>query len=126
MELTGGGGAPLLRVAGLRKRYPSFELRDVSLEVPAGRIVGFVGRNGAGKTTTLRCVAGAARADAGTVEVLGRSAEGDWARARGLMENSPSSTSQMPSGNMASYPMAEYTSLAAARARRRSSPARES
>ena len=85
MELTGGGGAPLLRVAGLRKRYPSFELRDVSLEVPAGRIVGFVGRNGAGKTTTLRCVAGAARADAGTVEVLGRSAEGDWARARGLM-----------------------------------------
>lgn len=85
MELTGGGGAPLLRAAGLRKRYPSFELRDVSLEVPAGRIVGFVGRNGAGKTTTLRCVAGAARADAGTVEVLGRSAEGDWARARGLM-----------------------------------------
>lgn len=85
MELTGGGGSPLLRAAGLRKRYPSFELRDVSLEVPAGRIVGFVGRNGAGKTTTLRCVAGAARADAGTVEVLGRSAEGDWAHARGLM-----------------------------------------
>ena len=33
MELTGGGGSPLLRVTGLRKRYPSFELRDVSLEV---------------------------------------------------------------------------------------------
>lgn len=85
MELAGGGGAPLLRVAGLRKRYPSFELRDVSLEVPAGRIVGFVGRNGAGKTTTLRCVTGAVRADGGSVEVLGRSAKSDWARARGLM-----------------------------------------
>lgn len=85
MELEEGGGTPLLRVAGLRKRYPSFELRDVSLGVPAGRIVGFVGRNGAGKTTTLRCVTGAALPDGGSVEVLGRSAEGDWARARGLM-----------------------------------------
>ena len=84
MELTGGGGSPLLRVTGLRKRYPSFELRDVSLEVPAGRIVGFVGRNGAGKTTTLRCVTGAARADGGSVEAFGRDAAEDWAAMRRL------------------------------------------
>ena len=84
MELAGGGGAPLLRVTGLRKRYPSFELRDVSLEVPAGRIVGFVGRNGAGKTTTLRCVTGAARADGGRVEACGRDAAEDWAAMRRL------------------------------------------
>lgn len=84
MELAGGGVSPLLRVAGLRKRYPSFELRDVSLEVPAGRIVGFVGRNGAGKTTTLRCVTGAARADGGRVEAFGRPAAEDWAAMRRL------------------------------------------
>ena len=84
MELTGGGGSPLLRVTGLRKRYPSFELRDVSLEVPAGRIVGFVGRNGAGKTTTLRCVTGAARADGGRVEAFGRDAAEGWAAMRRL------------------------------------------
>ena len=84
MELAGGGGAPLLRVAGLRKRYPSFELRDVSLEVPAGRIVGFVGRNGAGKTTTLKCVTGVARADGGRVEAFGRPAAEDWAAMRRL------------------------------------------
>lgn len=84
MELAGGGGAPLLRVAGLRKRYPSFELRDVSLEVPAGRIVGFVGRNGAGKTTTLKCLTGVARADGGRVEAFGRPAAEDWAAMRRL------------------------------------------
>ena len=79
MELTGGDGSPLLRVTGLRKRYPSFEL-----EVPAGRIVGFVGRNGAGKTTTLRCVTGTARADGGRVEAFGRDAAEDWAAMRRL------------------------------------------
>ena len=71
-------------MTGLRKRYPSFELRDVSLEVPAGRIVGFVGRNGAKKTTTLRCVTGAARADGGRVAAFGRDAAEDWAAMRRL------------------------------------------
>ena len=33
-------------------------LRSLSLEVPAGGIVGLVGRNGAGKTTTLRSIMG--------------------------------------------------------------------
>ncbi|WP_368018354.1 ATP-binding cassette domain-containing protein [Olsenella sp. AGMB03486] len=56
----------------------------MSLEVPAGRIVGFVGRNGARKTTTLRCVAGAARADGGRVAAFGRDAAEDWAAMRRL------------------------------------------
>ena len=40
-----------IEVRGLCKRYPDFQLQDVSFTVPAGSIVGFIGENGAGKTT---------------------------------------------------------------------------
>ncbi|HEY0636008.1 MAG TPA: ABC transporter ATP-binding protein [Pseudonocardiaceae bacterium] len=46
-------------------------LRDVSIEVPAGRIVTLVGRNGAGKTTLLRCVMGLHRQQRGRVTLAG-------------------------------------------------------
>jgi ABC-2 type transport system ATP-binding protein len=42
-------------------------LRDVSLEIPEGRVTGVVGGDGAGKTTLLRCLAGALAPDSGTV-----------------------------------------------------------
>jgi ABC-2 type transport system ATP-binding protein len=47
-------------------------LDDVSLTVPDGRMVGFVGANGAGKTTTMRIALGVLAADFGTVTFRGR------------------------------------------------------
>ncbi|MBB2902522.1 ABC-2 type transport system ATP-binding protein [Kineococcus radiotolerans] len=47
-------------------------LDDVSLSVPDGRMVGFVGANGAGKTTTMRIALGVLAADFGTVTFRGR------------------------------------------------------
>jgi ABC-2 type transport system ATP-binding protein len=41
------------------------------MEIPAGRIVGFVGPNGAGKTTTIRMLLGLVRPTSGTAHVLG-------------------------------------------------------
>lgn len=61
-----------VRMHGVRKAYRFFQLHDVSLELGAGQIMGFVGPNGAGKSTTLRILMGLVRADAGEVEVLGR------------------------------------------------------
>lgn len=61
-----------IRVEGLCKRYPQFQLKDVSLEVPRGSIVGFIGENGAGKTTTIKAIIGAIRTDGGQVEVFGQ------------------------------------------------------
>ncbi|MEW1959110.1 ATP-binding cassette domain-containing protein [Kineococcus sp. NPDC059986] len=47
-------------------------LDDVSLSVPDGRMVGFVGANGAGKTTTMRIALGVLAADSGTVTFRGK------------------------------------------------------
>lgn len=63
---------PLVKATGLTKRYPSFTLQDVSLEVSAGSITGFIGRNGAGKSTTLKCLEGSLHPDAGEVAYFGR------------------------------------------------------
>lgn len=62
----------LIRATGLTKRYDhGFTLSDVSLTVPAGSVVGFVGANGAGKTTTIRALLGLTRLDAGDVVLFG-------------------------------------------------------
>jgi ABC-2 type transport system permease protein len=47
-----------LEIRGISKRYgETVALQDLSFEVRAGELFGFVGRNGAGKTTTMRIVA---------------------------------------------------------------------
>ena len=63
---------PALEIAGLRKRFGAIVAVDgLDLEVPMGEFHALLGPNGAGKTTTLRIIAGLARADAGSVRVLG-------------------------------------------------------
>ena len=47
-------------------------LRDVSLEIRAGEIVGVLGRNGSGKSTLLRVMAGVIEPTVGHVRVAGR------------------------------------------------------
>ncbi len=67
IELTGVGWKP----------GKSFELKDVSLRVPAGSIYGFLGPNGSGKTTTIRIVMGMLKPDRGSIHILGRSVPHD-------------------------------------------------
>jgi ABC-type branched-subunit amino acid transport system ATPase component len=58
-------------------------LRDVSMDVGSGEIVGLIGPNGAGKTTLLNVVAGGLAPTSGTVMVLGeKSRRSAFAQAR--------------------------------------------
>lgn len=59
-----------LRLEGLSVVIDGKSLvRDLSLAVDSGRIVGLVGPNGSGKSTALRCVYRALRPSSGTVRV---------------------------------------------------------
>jgi ABC-2 type transport system ATP-binding protein len=48
-------------------------VRDITLDLPMGRVIGFVGPNGSGKTTTIRMLLGLIRPTSGTARVLGES-----------------------------------------------------
>ena len=63
-----------LQVSHLRKSYGSrMVVRDVSLEVQKGEVVGLLGPNGAGKTTSFYMIVGLVRADAGDISIDGQS-----------------------------------------------------
>jgi ABC-2 type transport system ATP-binding protein len=62
-----------LEIDGVSKRYGQVvAVQDLTFEVRAGELFGFVGRNGAGKTTTMRIVLGVLGPDAGEVRFGGR------------------------------------------------------
>ena len=62
----------LLEVNGLSKSFGGLAaVRDVSLSLSPGEILGLIGPNGSGKTTLLNLIAGTMRADAGTIRLEG-------------------------------------------------------
>lgn len=59
-----------LLASGLQKSYGARQvLRDVSLEVGSGEVVGLLGPNGAGKTTAFYMIVGLVPADAGEIAI---------------------------------------------------------
>ncbi|MDG6881280.1 Lipopolysaccharide export system ATP-binding protein LptB [Phocoenobacter uteri] len=60
----------ILSVENLAKSYKTRQVvKDVSLNVKSGEIVGLLGPNGAGKTTTFYMVVGLVRHDKGTIKI---------------------------------------------------------
>jgi lipopolysaccharide export system ATP-binding protein len=65
------GGSTLV-VKGLQKSYGKrLVVRDVSLQVACGEVVGLLGPNGAGKTTSFYMIVGLVPSDAGSIDING-------------------------------------------------------
>ena len=61
----------MLKIEGLSVNYGGIKaVRNISLEVPEGKIVTLIGANGAGKSTTLRTISGLVKPNAGKISFL--------------------------------------------------------
>ncbi len=67
----------VVRLQGVSRRFGQTQaLRDVSLTVRKGEILGLIGRSGAGKSTLIRCLNGLEQPDEGVIEIEGRKITG--------------------------------------------------
>lgn len=65
----------MLEIKNLYKKYLNserFTVENLSLELKAGEIFGFLGQNGAGKSTTIKCVTGIYPYNGGTIKICGK------------------------------------------------------
>lgn len=62
----------ILEIKNMTKSYADFQLKDVSLRIPKGTIMGFIGENGAGKTTTIKAILRLIEIENGSIEVFGK------------------------------------------------------
>ena len=63
---------PVIDIRQLTKKYGEFTaLHELTLQVPAGHVLGLIGPNGAGKTTAIRILAGLLRPTSGTAIIAG-------------------------------------------------------
>lgn len=73
-----------IEIRNLRKEYPTFQLKDISFDVPNGYITGFIGPNGSGKTTTIKSILNLIHYQSGEIRVLGKGGHEDRNAINGL------------------------------------------
>lgn len=65
---------PIIRVENVSKSFPGADaLRDLTIDIPKGKLVGLLGPNGSGKSTLLKLIAGLHRPDNGRILIEGKS-----------------------------------------------------
>ena len=85
----------VLEVKNLKKIYgPRTVVKDVSLSIKSGEVVGLLGPNGAGKTTTFYMIVGLVAANGGQILLNGESIQPPHLQARPHRNYLPSAGKQ--------------------------------
>lgn len=61
-----------IEVKQLNKKFDTFELKNINIKIPKGKIIGLIGENGAGKTTLIKCILNILQHDSGEILVFGK------------------------------------------------------
>lgn len=61
----------ILEIKNINKKFDDFQLKNVSITVPKGMIVGLIGENGAGKSTIINIIEGLLKEDSGEIYIFG-------------------------------------------------------
>ncbi len=81
----------IINIDGLNKNYGKVEaVKNLSIEIPKGKIVGFVGKNGAGKSTTIRAILSFIFPTKGQITVAGYDSVRDAKKIREKIAYAPS------------------------------------
>jgi ABC-2 type transport system ATP-binding protein len=74
---------PAILAQNLRKTYGKHEaVKNVSITIQPGEIVGFLGPNGAGKTTTMKMLTGLLQPTSGTASIVGHDTQKEPVKAK--------------------------------------------
>lgn len=75
-------GQPVVQLKGVTKQIGSKKIIDnLTLDIPAGQVFGFLGPNGSGKTTTIRMMVGLMSLTQGDIIIKGSSIKSDYEKA---------------------------------------------
>ena len=66
-----------IQIKNLSKEYKDFSLKNITLNIPEGTVMGLVGANGAGKSTLLQSLLGVITSDYDEVKILGKDMRGE-------------------------------------------------
>jgi ribose transport system ATP-binding protein len=74
--MSTGNTESVLSLVNVHKRFPGVHaLKDVSIDVRRGEVIGLVGENGAGKSTLMKILSGVYQPDSGRIEIAGQEAQ---------------------------------------------------
>ncbi len=84
----------ILEIKDFSKNYGNFQaVKSLNLEIPEGKIVGFVGKNGAGKSTTIRSILNMINPTSGSISVFGLDSIKDTKKIKDSVSYIPSEAS---------------------------------